>query len=372
MKNAKVSIITVSYNSVATIEQTIKSVVNQTYLNREYIVIDGGSTDGTLDIIHKYEAYISYWCSEQDFGIYHAMNKGIEKATGDIVAFLNSDDYYIDDTVLEKVIYKWNMHENIDVLAGRIDILNRFSLFCGVSPKMVDLEQLCYQMVLDHPAMFARKEIFYLDGFFDLKYRVAADYAWVLNAFHKKRNIVTCDDIFTVFRLGGASSNLSMEMIEEVKEITTRSNPDNMYQKYKGNILKIYDRRQEMIRRNNRIYESIKLHRGEIRRKIDGVIGKKEIAIWGYGMYGQECHEILDKLGYAIHTIIDNDKEKWQKNDQIEISGLQILESFDGIVIITPSGNEEIIERQIKNSTCKKSISTIRYTEIIKIIDIEK
>ena len=97
MKNAKVSIITVSYNSVATIEQTIKSVVNQTYLNREYIVIDGGSTDGTLDIIHKYEAYISYWCSEQDFGIYHAMNKGIEKATGDIVAFLNSDDYYIDE-----------------------------------------------------------------------------------------------------------------------------------------------------------------------------------------------------------------------------------------------------------------------------------
>lgn len=372
MKNAKVSIITVSYNSVATIEQTIKSVVNQTYLNREYIVIDGGSTDGTLDIIHKYEAYISYWCSEQDFGIYHAMNKGIEKATGDIVAFLNSDDYYIDDTVLEKVIYKWNMHENIDILSGRIAILNRFSLFCGDSPKVIELEQLCYQMVLDHPAMFARKELFYSDGFFDLKYRVAADYAWVLNVFHKKRNIVTCDDIFTVFRLGGVSSNLSKEIIEEVKEIATNINPDDVYQKYNEIILELYNRRQKMLRRNESMYELIELNGERIRRKIDSVIGQKTIAIWGYGMYGQECHEILDKLGYDIHVIIDNDKEKWQKNDQIEISGGEILEAFSGTVIISPSGSEESIERQIKNLAYKRNINTIRYTEILKMINTEE
>lgn len=371
MKNKKVSIITVSYNSVATIEQTIKSVLNQTYLNREYIVIDGGSTDGTLDIIRKYESDISYWCSEEDSGIFHAMNKGIERATGDIVAFLNSDDYYIDDTVLESVINKWNMQEEVDVLSGRIAIRNRFSLFCGVSPKVTELEQLCYQMVLDHPAMFSRRDIFYEDGFFNLKYRVAADYAWVLNVFHKKRKIVTCDDVFTVFRLGGISSNLSKEIVEEVKIITTTINPKNMYEKYKEKISELYIRRQEILRRNKRIYESIESDGEKIRKKIDSAIAHKKIAIWGYGMYGQECHEILDKLGYKIHIIIDNDKEKWQKNEQIEISGMGGLKTFDGIVVISPSGSEELIERQIRKSIHNKKINTIRYTELLKIIDID-
>lgn len=96
----KISIVTVSYNAAKTIEQTIKSVINQTYSNIEYIVIDGGSTDGTVDIIRKYEDRIAYWVSEPDGGIFDAMNKGIKVATGEVVGIINSDDWYEHDLSL--------------------------------------------------------------------------------------------------------------------------------------------------------------------------------------------------------------------------------------------------------------------------------
>ena len=91
----KVSIITVSYNSARTIEQTICSVLAQNYTPLEYIIIDGGSTDGTVDIIRSYEKQITYWVSECDGGLYEAMNKGIQRATGEVIGILNSDDWYL-------------------------------------------------------------------------------------------------------------------------------------------------------------------------------------------------------------------------------------------------------------------------------------
>ena len=99
----KISIVTVSYNAADTIEQTISSVVNQTYEDIEYIIIDGGSTDGTVDIIRKYEDKIAYWVSEPDEGIYAAMNKGIDAATGDYIYFLGADDALVDSEILHYV-----------------------------------------------------------------------------------------------------------------------------------------------------------------------------------------------------------------------------------------------------------------------------
>lgn len=89
----KISIITVCYNRKDTIEQTIESVLNQSYADKEYIIIDGNSTDGTQDIIQKYKDRLAYWCSEPDNGLYDAMNKGLRHVTGDVIAFLNSDDW---------------------------------------------------------------------------------------------------------------------------------------------------------------------------------------------------------------------------------------------------------------------------------------
>lgn len=95
INNPKVSVVTICYNSVQFIEKTIQSVLSQTYPNIEYIVIDGGSTDGTKEIIEKYSSRISYWCSEKDRGIYDAMNKGIRKATGEWINFMNSGDCFV-------------------------------------------------------------------------------------------------------------------------------------------------------------------------------------------------------------------------------------------------------------------------------------
>ena len=103
-----ISIVTVSYNAVLTIEQTILSVINQTYPNVEYIIIDGGSTDGTVDIIKKYEDKIAYWVSEPDKGIYDAMNKGVVVATGEWINFMNAGDIFTDGDVIDKLF-----HQNI-------------------------------------------------------------------------------------------------------------------------------------------------------------------------------------------------------------------------------------------------------------------
>lgn len=124
----KVSIITVVYNGVKNIEQTIKSVLHQTYSNIEYIVIDGGSTDGSLDIIKKYSDSISYWVSEADKGIYDAMNKGISKATGDLIGIINSDDWYEPDAIMNMV----TAYEENTVLYGIIRTIcneNEVSLY---------------------------------------------------------------------------------------------------------------------------------------------------------------------------------------------------------------------------------------------------
>ena len=115
----KISIITVCYNSVSTIEKTFQSIKNQSYENIEYIVIDGGSSDGTLKIINQYKEYISKFISEPDKGLYDAMNKGISIANGEIIGILNSDDIFFDNNVLKEVS-KFHISNRIDASVGNI------------------------------------------------------------------------------------------------------------------------------------------------------------------------------------------------------------------------------------------------------------
>src|SRR5882757_342896 len=113
----RISIITPSYNQAAYIEQTICSVLGQGYSNLEYIIIDGGSTDGSVDIIRKYENRLAYWVSEKDRGQTHAINKGLERATGEIIGYLNSDDYYLDGA-LAGIADVFGRHPDLDLLHG--------------------------------------------------------------------------------------------------------------------------------------------------------------------------------------------------------------------------------------------------------------
>ena len=128
----RISVITVCFNSKETLEQTIKSVVGQEYEDKEYIVIDGGSTDGTVDILKKYAEQIAFWLSEPDEGIYDAMNKGIKHATGDVIAFLNSDDWYEPDTLTRVAGYF--LSNRIDCPLGGKGYGGSYTIFAKISP----------------------------------------------------------------------------------------------------------------------------------------------------------------------------------------------------------------------------------------------
>ena len=174
----KISVITVSYNAAATIEQTILSVIRQDYSNIEYIVIDGGSTDGTVDMIRKYEDKIAYWVSEPDAGIYDAMNKGIRRATGDYLYFLGADDWLRDEAVLCRVSEFIRLHPGYGLYMGNVFLYHpklrmekRQRVF--FSPEAVKRGHM-----YPHQGMFAQREL--LQAGFDTKYKIAADYKVLL------------------------------------------------------------------------------------------------------------------------------------------------------------------------------------------------
>lgn len=218
-KNPKVSIITISFNSVKTIERTILSVINQTYNNIEYIIIDGGSIDGTVDFIKKYNDRISYWVSEKDKGISDAFNKGIIMTTGNIVGILNSDDWYEKETV-EIVVPKLN-DINTDFIIGGLrywDNNNNFIVFPDKDYK----QKITYKMPnLNHPASFFKKEVYNSVGLFDLKYRYAMDYDFFLRVFKAEKNAVFTDDILTNMSLGGVSDKYTIRAYIEEYKITS-------------------------------------------------------------------------------------------------------------------------------------------------------
>lgn len=174
-----ISIITVSYNAISTIEKTIYSVLTQTYSNIEYIIIDGGSTDGTVDVIKKYNDKLTYWVSEPDKGIYDAMNKGIDKTTGDWVNFMNSGDLFHSLDVIEKFIS--TVSQGTEIAYG--DTMMVLSIGTYLQ-KVKPLELITQQMVFGHQATFVHRKIF--DNLrFNIMYHSSGDYDFFYRTYQK-------------------------------------------------------------------------------------------------------------------------------------------------------------------------------------------
>lgn len=172
-----ISVITVVLNGKKHLEETISSVINQNYKFIEYIIVDGGSTDGTIDIIRKYEDRIDNWISEPDRGISDAMNKGIRLATGDIVAHLHADDYYSDDSVVSSVHGAFVDHKEADWLTGGMYLVNTAGeRTAEIRVRKYSYDRLKKANIILHPATFVRREAFEKVGVFDLSYRYAMDY----------------------------------------------------------------------------------------------------------------------------------------------------------------------------------------------------
>jgi glycosyltransferase involved in cell wall biosynthesis len=168
-----ISIITINYDNSAGLAKTIESVINQSYKNIEYIVIDGGSNDNSKSIIEVNQSNINYWVSEKDKGIYNAMNKGIAKAKGDYLLFLNSGDYLVDKDVVAKM---FEVPPKADIVYGNMQIdYGNGRIEHGTMPDTIDFYQM-YCDTLWHPVSFIKKELFNQYGVYNENYKIVADY----------------------------------------------------------------------------------------------------------------------------------------------------------------------------------------------------
>jgi len=217
-----VTIITVVFNGEKYLEQTIQSVINQNYDNVEYVIIDGGSTDGTVDIIRKYEDKIDYWVSEPDGGLYYAMNKGIQLATGELIGLINSDDIYNDGTV-SKVTDQYVNPQKLRfvIISGsifRTDSQGNIKIRLYTSHKSLE-EKIEWRMPLHHPATFVSCDVYKTIGAFNTKYKIAGDYDFIYRAFHSRKvKFLIIDDFLTSMRLGGLSEEGIMSIWIKAKE----------------------------------------------------------------------------------------------------------------------------------------------------------
>ena len=208
-KTPLISIITVVYNGEKYLKETIQSVINQTYDNVEYIIIDGGSTDGTLDIIKKYEEKIDYWLSEKDSGIYDAMNKGVTLCSGDIIGIVNADDFIYRDTLQN--VAKFFSDTDAMFTFGQLDLADEDGKVFDTA-KSIGIDNIKYKlfrhMPFLHPTMFVKKEVYEKLGLYNTRYKLSADYDFTLRLVKNNIQFVKLDFSTGVFRLGGQSGGM--------------------------------------------------------------------------------------------------------------------------------------------------------------------
>lgn len=231
----KISIITICFNSEDYIKTAIKSVLNQTYSDLEYVLVDGMSSDSTVSIIKEYEPLFAgkmKWVSERDKGLYDAMNKGINMATGDVIGILNSDDLYVDNNVLELVMSNFNKNPNLDMVFGDLIYVKQNDVNSTVRTWV---SQPYFENFFErgnvppHPSLFLRSRVYKKAGVFNLSYKLAADYEFMLRVF-KKFNFssIYLNNVLVKMRLGGATNKNFMNIFNGNKEILRSWNENGL------------------------------------------------------------------------------------------------------------------------------------------------
>jgi glycosyltransferase involved in cell wall biosynthesis len=237
-----ISIVTVSYNSKGTIIDTIRSVLSQTYPDIEYIVIDGSSSDGTIELIKSFGDKIQKFVSEPDKGIYDAINKGIRLSTGNIIGILNSDDFFYSDNVIQKVVDAFH-RDNIDAVYGDVqfvDPVNTSKIVRYYSSKQFKPTKFKFGFMPAHPSFYVKRELFGKLGSYKTDYKIAADFELLARFMYV--NQIRCKYIempFVSMRTGGVSNKsilsniiLNKEIARACKENGIHTNYINIYSKY--------------------------------------------------------------------------------------------------------------------------------------------
>jgi glycosyltransferase involved in cell wall biosynthesis len=256
----KVSIITVVYNGAATIASAVDSVVAQDHSDIEYIVIDGGSKDNTVEIVQSYGDKIAVLVSEKDKGIYDAMNKGLARATGDVIGILNSDDFYIDTDVISSVVAELNrtgkdslIGDLIFVTPENLDHVVRF-----YSSEGFTLRKFEHGDMPPHPTFFVRREIYQRLGNFDTQYRITSDFDLMLRFLYKaKISWSYLPKVMVTMRTGGLTNQgikskikLNREIIASMRNNGLPSGTFKVYSKYFSKVFQLLKRPKTKIRQS--------------------------------------------------------------------------------------------------------------------------
>lgn len=236
----KFTIITVCYNAEKTIEQTILSVINQKYSLIEYIIIDGGSSDNTLNIISKYSNSINKIISEKDNGIYDALNKGIKNSTGDIIGILNADDEFFDNSIIEKIAKSFLLNSTIDSIIGDIVFQNNSNKTIRYySSRKWSVNKFSWGFMPPHPSFYCKRVCFDKYGKYLTDFKIAADFELLIRFLKiHKVSFKYLPIIMVKMKLGGASTSGFSSLLTINKEIYRACNLNGI----KTNYLKLYSK----------------------------------------------------------------------------------------------------------------------------------
>jgi len=234
-----ISIITVTYNAGDFIEKTIENVALQTYPNIEYIIVDGGSTDHTVEIIKKHTNVVTRWISEPDKGIYDAMNKGIKMSTGELIGIVNASDYY-EPNAIEVMANAYQNHKDCGIFHGNINLLNEDGSFFKLKKPDTDLTHLSNGFTLYHPTFFVTRATYEQRGLYDTQFKITADYDFALRCSLACVKFYYVDKVISNFCIGGISSTDRAKCLEESRQVLINNGiqvatADETYQKWLKN-----------------------------------------------------------------------------------------------------------------------------------------
>lgn len=356
----KISVITVVFNNVDLIEKTIQSVLNQSCVELEYIIVDGASTDGTLDVIKKYADRIAGFISEPDRGIYDAMNKGIKMCTGDYIAFMNSGDWYENGAISLMVNYMKKY--NKDIFYGKVNkyVGEKKMGYMGTTSEMqTDMEELHLKNVFCHQGMFIRRSCFEQIGLYNIQYQALGDYDWNLRAYNAGMSFYMIKECVANYLEGGFSSFYNSG--KEYYEIAMNGlNGREDFIPYIQQKSVFYSHRDAM-------YCVLK----EKPETLYEILPQTECYyIWGVGQDGLVVYEMLQRLNLKVVGFVDKAPNAddymgvpiyCSRDDQI----LQVLNKENGKIIIGTFN----FEREITSDIKKLQIAEEKYISLREILD---
>ncbi|MGE6257342.1 glycosyltransferase [Heyndrickxia sporothermodurans] len=362
-KPPKLSIITACYNSEKTIEQTIKSIINQTYPNIEYIIIDGKSTDNTMEIVYQYKNDIDIIISEKDNGVYDAFNKGVRNAQGQYIMFINADDYLVDMEIIDRLMNFTLCQGNPISVYGDILIKNEKTGFIKRHGKKITLNHIRKGSMPPHQGIIILKSIIKEFGGFNTKFKIRADYHLLVKVFLKyESEIYYFPELITVFRLGGLSSNLENRKVlnKETKLIIDELIVNSNYQISNLTSNENYMRYwlESIIFSNKSISDYLTK------------LNIKKVAIFGSGDMGLLISQDMKNQGIEPICFLDNNNSRigLEMNNIPIVDPLWLIDNSNLVdaIILGFQGNHEVeVIAQLKSIINGNNIPIVNWRDLV-------